>query len=147
MTDGFGPRAGNQGNHNSTQSRRDDREYPSTSLLSEGLRLRIDFSLVQAAVYINWPEMDLDEQYRPAHAARAKSQSLSLHLATKPFFGILLLVGLRQTGYASPPPEMAEPLRILRAVGAEGQGNGEASVAWRKLTTSETSRLMPILEA
>ena len=44
-------------------------------------------------------------------------------------------------------PEMAEPVRVLRAVGSEGQGNAAASVAWKKLSTDNASTLVPLLEA
>ncbi len=48
---------------------------------------------------------------------------------------------------ASLSPEIAEPITTLRAVGAEGRGNAEASAAWRKLAESNAGMLVPILEA
>ena len=48
---------------------------------------------------------------------------------------------------ATPPPEIAEPLKTIRAVGPEGRGNLEASAAWKKLAESKAVMLLPILEA
>lgn len=61
--------------------------------------------------------------------------------------GILsVIVGVASSS-ANPPPEIAEPLRIIRAVGPEGRGNREASAAWKKLAESKAVMLLPILEA
>jgi len=46
-----------------------------------------------------------------------------------------------------PPPEIAEPLSIIRAVGPEGQGNAAASAAWKRLSQGDATTLLPILAA
>jgi hypothetical protein len=80
--------------------------------------------------------MDLDE-HRFSACRRGAKQVLR----------ILLIAGSLETGFADPPPTVTESLRIIRAVGSEGRGNGEASVAWKKLAENEAATLLPILDA
>ena len=61
--------------------------------------------------------------------------------------GILSVVAGLATASATSPPEIAEPLKMIRAVGPDGRGNREASVAWKKLAESKAVLLLPILEA
>src|SRR5262249_39515637 len=91
--------------------------------------------------------MDPNEHPCWPGAGSVPGQSSSVHSATKQLCGILLSAGFLAAGYANPPPELAEPLRLIRAVGAEGQGNSAASAAWKTLAASEASMLLPILEA
>jgi hypothetical protein len=62
-------------------------------------------------------------------------------------FGTLVLSGWVGGALAGPPPEIAGPLQTLRAVGPEGQGNADASAAWKKLAGGDATTLLPILEA
>jgi hypothetical protein len=48
----------------------------------------------------------------------------------KLFLRTLILTGGVSLALAGPPPDIAEPVRVLRAVGPEGQGNAAASAAW-----------------
>jgi len=79
--------------------------------------------------------MDLDEHNSPRADGAPNSSR------------ILLIAGSLETGFADPPPTITESLRIIRAVGSEGRGNGEASVAWKKLAENEAATLLPILDA
>ena len=65
----------------------------------------------------------------------------------KPTLGILSVVLCVASVSANPPPEIAGPLKMIRAVGPEGRGNREASAAWKKLSESKAAVLLPILEA
>ncbi len=65
----------------------------------------------------------------------------------KSFLRTLVLSGGVSLALAGPPPEIAEPLRVLRAVGPEGQGNAAASAAWKKLAAGNASTLVPLLVA
>ena len=65
----------------------------------------------------------------------------------KLLFGILSVLVCVASTSANSPPEIAEPIRIIRAVGSEGRGNREASAAWKKLAESKAAMLLPILEA
>lgn len=60
---------------------------------------------------------------------------------------ILVLAACTHALPAAPPPELIEPLRIIRAVGPEGHGNAEASVAWKQLAQGRAATLLPILES
>src|SRR5947208_1128425 len=91
--------------------------------------------------------MNLDKKQCQVSARSLKRESDSVFLSIKSLLGILLVVGGVEKALANPPPEIAEPLRIIRAVGPEGRGNAEASRAWKKLAGSEGSMLLPILEA
>src|SRR5436190_14972132 len=82
---------------------------------------------------LNSPEMNLDEKQFPVCARSLKSRFLSVVVGAKQFLRILLVGGAFETAFANPPAEIAEPLRIIRAVGSEGRGNAEASLAWKKL--------------
>ena len=68
-------------------------------------------------------------------------------MVVKIFLGILSVVAGVTITLANPPREIAEPLKIIRAVGPEGQGNAEASAAWKKLAECKAVMLLPILEA
>jgi hypothetical protein len=48
---------------------------------------------------------------------------------------------------AAPAPEIAEPLKTIRAVGPEGQGNDAAAIAWKKLAAGNAASILPILLA
>lgn len=61
--------------------------------------------------------------------------------------GILFLLASIAGASAGPPAELAEPLRAIRAVGPEGQGNAAASAAWKALANGEAATLRPLLEA
>jgi len=91
--------------------------------------------------------MNLEEKQLPVFAWSLKSKFLSVIMGSRCFVPILLVIGGLETAVAKPPPEIAEPLRIIRAVGSEGRGNAEASLAWKKVVESEASMLLPILEA
>ncbi len=65
----------------------------------------------------------------------------------KLFLRTLVLTCGAGLALAGLPPEMAEPVRVLRAVGSEGQGNAAASAAWKKLAAGNISTLLPLLEA
>jgi hypothetical protein len=67
--------------------------------------------------------------------------------SAKQLLPILIIAGCLKTGLANPAPQIAESLQIIQAVGSEGRGNAEASLAWKKLAESEAPALMPILEA
>ena len=68
-------------------------------------------------------------------------------LPVKLSLGILSVAACVASACANPPPEIAEPLKMIRAVGPEGRGNLDASVAWKKLAESKAVMLLPILEA
>ncbi len=59
----------------------------------------------------------------------------------------MVLAGGVSLALAGPPPDIAEPVRVLRAVGPEGQGNAAASAAWKKLAAGNASTLVPLLVA
>ncbi len=59
----------------------------------------------------------------------------------------LVLTGGVSLALAGPPPDIAEPVRVLRAVGPEGQGNAAASAAWKKLAVGDATTLVPLLVA
>ena len=65
----------------------------------------------------------------------------------KLFLRTLVLTGGVCVALAGPPPEIAEPVRALRAVGPEGQGNAAASAAWKKLANGNVTTLVPLLVA
>ena len=65
----------------------------------------------------------------------------------KLFLRTLILTGGVSMALAGPPPDIAEPVRVLRAVGPEGQGNAAASVAWKKLAAGNAPRSLPLLAA
>ena len=44
------------------------------------------------------------------------------------------------------PPEIARAIETIRAVGPEGQGNAEASIAWKRLAVAEVGLVPAILE-
>lgn len=51
------------------------------------------------------------------------------------------------TTLAATPEETASQLKIIRAVGPEGQGNAAASAAWKQLAEGGAPTLLPILAA
>jgi hypothetical protein len=59
---------------------------------------------------------------------------------------LILAAGVSVT-LAGPPPDIAEPVRVLRAVGPEGEGNAAASAAWKKLAAGNAPTLVPLLVA
>ena len=59
----------------------------------------------------------------------------------------LILTGGVSLALAGPPPDIAGPVRALRAVGPEGQGNAAASAAWKKLANGNVTTLVPLLVA
>jgi hypothetical protein len=63
------------------------------------------------------------------------------------FLRTLILTGGLSLVLAGPPPDITEPVRVLRAVGPEGQGNAAASVAWKKLAAGNAATLGPLLVA
>ena len=65
----------------------------------------------------------------------------------KLFLRTLVLAGSVSLALAGTPPDFAEPVRVLRAVGPEGQGNAAASVAWKKLAAGNATTLVPLLGA
>ena len=65
----------------------------------------------------------------------------------KLFSGILFMTVALGAVAVTPPPEIAETLKTIRAVGPEGQGNVAASAAWRKLAGGNVTNLLPMLEA
>ena len=65
----------------------------------------------------------------------------------KLFLRTLILVGGVSLALAGPPSDIAEPVRVLRAVGPEGQGNAAASAAWKKLAAGNAATLVPLLGA
>jgi hypothetical protein len=65
----------------------------------------------------------------------------------KSFLRTLVLSGGVSLALAGPPLEIAEPVRVLRAVGPEGQGNAAASAAWKKLAAGHAAALVPLLAA
>ena len=54
-------------------------------------------------------------------------------------------VGIVSAGPVS--PELSAALKSIRAVGAEGQGNAEASASWKNVSAGDVATLIPILEA
>jgi len=62
---------------------------------------------------------------------------------------VLFLVALAgaATARSATPAKITEPLRAIRAVGPEGQGNAAASAAWKQLAAGNTDTLVPILTA
>lgn len=60
---------------------------------------------------------------------------------------MLVLAGVVSLAMAGPRPDIAEPVRVLRAVGPEGQGNAAASAAWKKLAAGNATTLVPLLAA
>ena len=91
--------------------------------------------------------MNTDETRSSAFPWSVKSILPSVNSGAKYFLRILLVAICLKTAGATPPSKLAEPLRLIRAVGSEGRGNAEASVAWKQLAGSEASMLLPILEA
>ncbi|MCX7826689.1 MAG: hypothetical protein N2689_14195, partial [Verrucomicrobiae bacterium] len=43
------------------------------------------------------------------------------------------------------PAGVADAIKTIRAVGAEGRGNAEASTAWKELAGNDASQIVPIL--
>jgi hypothetical protein len=60
-----------------------------------------------------------------------------------------LLIAAFTTGIcaAAPAPSVSESLRIIRAVGPEGQGNASASAAWKALVANDARAIPQILTA
>lgn len=50
-------------------------------------------------------------------------------------------------GGGAEPPEVADALKAIKAVGREGQGNEAAAAAWKKLVTQGNAALVPTLTA
>ena len=67
-------------------------------------------------------------------------------MMTKCILQTIILAACVRMGFAASPAELAEPLRIIRAVGMEGRGNAEASVAWKKLAQGSPATLLTVLE-
>ena len=65
----------------------------------------------------------------------------------KLFLQTLILATVVSLALAGPPSEIAEPVRVIRAVGPEGQGNAAATVAWKKLAAGNAFTLVPLLTA
>jgi hypothetical protein len=61
--------------------------------------------------------------------------------------GIIIVFLVPGAALAAPPDEMAGPLRAIRAVAAEGNGNKEAGLAWRALVKNRAQALPEILAA
>jgi len=61
----------------------------------------------------------------------------------------MLLAGASAAGFleAAPASTLAEPIRIIRAIGPEGRGNAEAAAAWQKLAAADANALPQILSA
>ena len=57
----------------------------------------------------------------------------------------IIVAGCLGTMLAAAPAEILGALKIIRAVGPEGQGNAAASAAWKQLAAGDASRLVPIL--
>ena len=91
--------------------------------------------------------MTTDQKRCCVSARRGISRFPSVTMSANYFLPLLLVVGCLGTVHAGSPATMAEPLRILRAVGPEGRGNAEASAAWTTLAASDASMLLPMLEA
>ena len=61
---------------------------------------------------------------------------------------ILTALATPLRGLAATAPELTEALRIIRAVGPEGQGNAAASRAWKDvLARNDAANLLPVLTA
>jgi len=58
-------------------------------------------------------------------------------------FNVSLCLCLR----AAPPADIVQAIATIRAVGAEGRGNAEASVAWKTLAACDVSHLTTLLAA
>ncbi|MCX6901775.1 MAG: hypothetical protein NT105_24100 [Verrucomicrobia bacterium] len=59
------------------------------------------------------------------------------------FGGLVACLCLRLC--SASPSDLADAIKTVRAVGAEGRGNAEASAAWKKLAASDLSQLTTIL--
>ena len=68
-------------------------------------------------------------------------------MSLKCFLSTMLVAASIGTGFANAPAVIAESLKIIRAVGPEGQGNAAASAAWKKLAEGDANTLLPMLEA
>jgi len=62
---------------------------------------------------------------------------------------LLLLLGSmgHTSANAASASRWAEPIKVICAVGPEGRGNAEASVAWKQLATADATALVDILGA
>jgi hypothetical protein len=62
---------------------------------------------------------------------------------------ILLAMGwlCAQASHAAPAANLSGAIKIIRGVGAEGQGNAEAAAAWQQLAASDAAALPAILAA
>ena len=89
--------------------------------------------------------MELSEHRFRLYAPNTRGKLALIYPYAKQVLRILLIAGSLRTAFAD--SQIAEPLRIIRAVGPEGRGNSEASAAWKKLAEDDPSTLMPILEA
>jgi hypothetical protein len=65
----------------------------------------------------------------------------------KRVFLILLAIGWLSgpSGHAASPANLSGPIKIIRAVGSEGQGNIGATAAWRQLAAADAAGLPAIL--
>jgi len=66
---------------------------------------------------------------------------------TRRFIGILVILVWVGAATAEQPRDLTEVLGAIRAVGPEGRGNAEATVAWRQLAGGDATTLLPILGA
>jgi len=60
---------------------------------------------------------------------------------------MLIVLGWGDAASASQPPEFADAVRAIRAVGPEGRGNADATEAWRVLAAGDATNLTAVLEA
>src|SRR5260221_4473078 len=60
--------------------------------------------------------------------------------------GVVSLLALSHSS-AALPPDFAEAVQTVRAVGSEGRGNAEASRAWRKLAATDPADIPALLAA
>ena len=62
---------------------------------------------------------------------------------------LLAFVGFTLFGISSPAPaaSLSESIAVIRAVGPEGKGNTEATVAWKNLSSAPAKELPALLAA
>src|SRR5262249_18955510 len=85
---------------------------------------------------------------RPAVAAGTTREFLRRPMNLKPIVLCLLAAGLGiGLARAAANGSLAEPIRIVRAVGPEGQGNAAASPAWKQLAAADATALPALLAA
>ena len=82
-----------------------------------------------------------------SRAGERRDDSILTVMLMKVFLGTLVLAGGVGLTAGKLPPDMTEPVRVIRAVGPEGQGNAAASAAWKNLSAGNASTLLPLLGA